>query len=239
MPLATPTPKSSATPRTRRSSGTFSDRIICADSATDVDTESTDSGEDGSVSSDSDNDDMSDTTRILESHLFSLLHFNLNVAARLVPRIHYLVNNEYEAGFGRVTKLNDEEKGNGAGKSGPDTQRPSQDSSSRMVGRDASFNKRPQKHDRDSGESDGEEKNDNFKKPRRDGGGDPDDDPSAGESSREPQNFACHFHKLNPIKYGPWADKRYEKCTGSRIPEIRRIKSVLNSNPSTSQLNLC
>ncbi|PMD31495.1 hypothetical protein L207DRAFT_189298 [Hyaloscypha variabilis F] len=39
--------------------------------------------------------------------------------------------------------------------------------------------------------------------------------------------FACHFYKLDPVKYGIWTDIKYEKCPGSRITELRRIKHHL------------
>lgn len=182
---------------------------------------------------------MSDVTRILESHLFSVLHSNLDLAARLIPKILDRVHTGYEADFRTATKPNGEEKGSEEGNSGPETQQPSEGSSSITVSRDPYFTSRSQKHDRDSGESDDEEKDSSSKKPRRDGGGDPDDDPGSMGTPRDTPNFACHFHKLNPRKYGPWTDQRYEKCTASRIKQLRRIKSVPGSTHSIARLMSC
>jgi len=55
-------------------------------------------------------------------------------------------------------------------------------------------------------------------------GGEPGDDPSLVEPPNTLPNFACHFFKLDPRKYGPWTGSKYEKCPGSRITELRRIK---------------
>jgi hypothetical protein len=60
--------------------------------------------------------------------------------------------------------------------------------------------------------------------PNGDPGGDPGDDPSLTEVPGGPPDFACHFHKLDPIKYGPWTDSKYGKCHASTIKALRRIK---------------
>ncbi|KAE9366629.1 hypothetical protein N431DRAFT_562011 [Stipitochalara longipes BDJ] len=39
-----------------------------------------------------------------------------------------------------------------------------------------------------------------------------------------PRLFACHFHKLDPRKYGPWTDIKYDKCSSSHITQLRHIK---------------
>ncbi|KIN03488.1 hypothetical protein OIDMADRAFT_26180 [Oidiodendron maius Zn] len=68
---------------------------------------------------------------------------------------------------------------------------------------------------------------------------DPGDDPSCVEISDTPPDFACHFHKLNPLKYGPWTDRKYEKCPGSRITELRRIKYHFKAVHRTPQCSRC
>jgi hypothetical protein len=97
-----------------------------------------------------------------------------------------------------------------------------------------------QKHGCNSGESDGEEEDSKSKKPRRDAADDLDCDSSMGSALDTP-NFACHFHKRNWKKYGPWTSRRYGKCIDSRISvtTLRRIKSVPCSLQSIPRLILC
>jgi hypothetical protein len=54
-------------------------------------------------------------------------------------------------------------------------------------------------------------------------GGDP-GEPSLTAPPGTPQNFACHFFKLDHVKYGPWTHKIYDKCPSTRMTELRRIK---------------
>ncbi|PMD33108.1 hypothetical protein L207DRAFT_175446 [Hyaloscypha variabilis F] len=63
----------------------------------------------------------------------------------------------------------------------------------------------------------------------------PGDEPTPAESRDKP-NFACHFYKLNPGKYGIWTDDKYKECPGSRITELRRIKYHLQTAHKMSPL---
>jgi len=94
------------------------------------------------------------------------------------------------------------------------------------------FTQRSRKHSLNYGDRNQGGKGQDFKKLREDATGSRDGVSSTGGSQRYPPNFACHFYKLNWKKYSPWADQKYEKCTGSRITELRRIKSVPNLTQS-------
>ncbi len=80
------------------------------------------------------------------------------------------------------------------------------------------------------GSSDPNRRGKNGKGPQRnpdrnpdDPGEDPGDEPASAGSINVP-NFACHFYKLDPVKYGIWTDIKYENCPGSRIKELRHIR---------------
>jgi hypothetical protein len=226
-PFPCPPSAFSSTPRSRRSSSTFSHENLNIESATDVDSENTESDQEESDGPESDGEGMGSVTQVLESHLFSVLGSNL--AALLIPKIYDYVNKEDSTEFRKFSKTNGDEGSSGKDNSGStETQQPSEDFSATSSHQDQSSNSRSQKRGRDSGESEGEEEYSNSKKPRRDPG-DPDDGPSPESGPLDRLNFACHFHKLDPMKYRAGGSQKYGKCTGSRITELRRIKLVPGS----------
>ena len=156
------------------------------------------------------------TIRILESDLLYVLREHLNIAAHLIPQIHRALNIElprdtegyYSTPFYEHT-------------TNPSAQGPSPISSN--GGLNPIPNAEPRKHERSSDEDD-EDNGDGSKRPRQDSGeilGN-----FSGRISRRRPTFACHFHKLNPDKYGgrAWTDRKFRTCIGPGPTELRRLK---------------
>jgi hypothetical protein len=197
-------------------------------SVTDIDSETTESDEDGQGSSvpNSETGRTGEVLRALESHLISALRRDLPLAARLIPKIHDLVHNADAIGSFMLSGFNghgntSEQQNTGSSAS----QQGSESHSSSLISQNGF--PRSSKHSRESGGSEDGEEDSNSKKPKRDPDPSPDDDPSPqGNSIRSP-NFACHFHKHNHTKYGAWTEPKYKHCPGLSLTELRRIKYVV------------
>jgi hypothetical protein len=195
------------------------------DSATELDSEITDSDSDDLDDFETDDGGIDNLVRILDSRLLSALSCNLDLAARLIPKIHHLFNGGKDALGGKFAGSNcrngtNEQQENES----TNYEATSGGSSSAPIDQNLPPSSRLRKHGRDSGDNYGGRKDNNSKKPRGDPDGSPDDDPSPAGSTGGLPDFACHFHKLDPTKYGPWTDRKYKQCTGSSITELRRIK---------------
>lgn len=242
---------------------TSSSNLSSTDSSTNFDNEST-----GPDSSSSDDGDVNEVVHLIEYHLLSIFSVDLDLAARLIPKIHAQLNGDNKLSSvpsvvaHHQKNLNYVNNGRSSGE-----QRTYGQSST------ATTNKQvPQKHGRDCADPDEQGDGDNCKRHRGgsdednadtpkgntdgdssetpgadpggsssndstpnspddgsskspdDPNGDPGDDPNSAGSSESLPNFACHFYKLDFVKYGPWTDKKYEKCPTSRITDLRRIK---------------
>lgn len=74
------------------------------------------------------------------------------------------------------------------------------------------------------------------KQNKRDRSPDEPEKPGGSSNAKRPRQtlhkgtvtFACHFHKHDPEKYGPWTDRKYRGCVAPSVPERRvsRIKQV-------------
>ena len=251
------------------SSGIFSLGTAPLDSTTDFDSQNTESDSSGSSE-----EPTNEVVKNLDCRLLSVLNGNLDLAARLMPKIHNLLNEEDRLpSIGNSVFQHENRLSNVKSKGSNGKQMVSGDSSSAPTSKNGPSEGSPQKHGRGSEECDGQEEgnssnckrhrqgseggsedthggdsegdpvenpgadtvgtpgDDTFSHPYgapdknpEDPGGDPGDDPSLAESLDNVPNFACHFYKLDPIKYGPWTDNKYEKCPGSRITALRRIK---------------
>jgi hypothetical protein len=249
LPVTSNATTSPSTPYSRHPSTSFSQKHSDFDSATDVDSEDSESdlsGSDGSVSGGVAIDTV---VSALDVHLVLILGSRLDLAARLIPRIYGQFYKEDEASIFGVLKSDpencpndgEEEVSKGKERASLIQQSSNSDSSAR-------------KHGRSSGNSPGKdmEKSNNSNKRSRRGRGsdkgqvndgspnptdapdgsaddpddpdeDPGDDPNLFNNAVDPPDYACHFHKRNPEKYSPYK-KKYAKCLSSCITELRRIK---------------
>jgi hypothetical protein len=209
---------------------------------------------------------------MLDIHLVSVLSGNLDLAARLIPKIHDLLDGEDAGNPDFLGSRNQDFFSHHGGERSKGKQGASGGTSSALANRNAPSSSSPQKHGRGSEDSNGRgEGNDPNKKPRRESdrnsgnsgntvpdgnpartpnsnpvespsddpggiigdntdivpyGRDPDnpgEDPAPMDPPDEPPDFACHFHKRDHIKYGPW-NKKYAMCVSSRMTQLRRIK---------------
>jgi len=152
--------------------------------------------------------------QILESHLMYLLKDHLNLAAHLIPEIHWRVHFEPPEDVEGYNSAQSHEQG-----TNKSTQEPSATPSNGST--TANPSSRPLKRAR-SLEGNEEDNRDGAKRPR------PNPGPvsryfASGRSGRQP-TFACHFHKFDPRKYGPLTDRGFRTCAGPGPLELRRIK---------------
>lgn len=174
---------SSPTP-SRRSSGTFSQKTLGVDSATEVDNESTESDLDGSDGSGSEDVGTRAVIQLLDIRLLSIVSGDLDLAARLLPKIHHLLNGDDTTGVLSLTNslrkntINDQDDEGSKGK-----QRESESSASAPGNRNSGSGSSPRKHGRGSGDSSGRGQGSNSnKRPRRGGGGSSGNTPDGGPS---------------------------------------------------------
>lgn len=246
----------------------FSQNALSLNSATEADSDTTESDLGAPNGSGPDDGGMRAVIRHLDFRLLSVLIGDLDLAAHLIPKVRGLLNGEAAASI-----LNSSESSQDNSRSDEDDegsngkQRASGSSSSAPTNGNLPSNSSKRKHGRGSANSDereegkrsktsrrgsernsgdnpdqspdpdshGSPKDDATKDPSKDPdkspdnpgwdpGGDPGDDPSLTLPLDPLPNFACPFYKLDPRKYGPWTDTKFEKCPGSRITELRRIK---------------
>ncbi len=264
-----PSSEPSASLQSSSSSMTFSfNGTQHSDSDTDFGTENTETTDSGG--STVDDGESNEVVRLLDYQVLSLLNDDLELAARLVPKIHDRLREEY--GLIRVGDRESQDEygisiaghsgskgkqqasgsscspnsGSSSGKRG----RAARDSSRGDIGSNSNKRSRPGRggssgsHAEDpdgsgngdssetptgdpSGSSIDNEVGDAYQNPDKSPGnpeGDPGSDPSITESAGKPLNFACHFYKLDPTRFCFYADEKYEKCPGSRVPQLRHIK---------------
>jgi hypothetical protein len=262
-----PTPEPGSPFHSTYSSGIFSLREPAYESATDIDSQNTESDD-----SASDAGRINEVIHMLDIHLVSVLSGNLDLAARMIPKIHYLLDGEDAGNPAFLGSRNQDFFSHHGGERSKGKQGTSGGTSSALANRNAHSSSSSQKHGRGSEDSNGRgEGDDPNKKPRRESnrnsgnggntvpggnpagapnsnpvenpsedpdgvigdntdivpsGRDPDDpgaDPAPVDLPDEPPDFACHFHKRDYIKYGPW-NKKYAMCVSSRMTQLRRIK---------------
>jgi hypothetical protein len=232
MEIDTPSP--SSTQRSRRSSGTFSYKQKLADTDTEVENESTESEQDG-TDFDTETEETDYSMALLESHLLSVLGCDWDLAARLIPKVHSLVQLELAQDLaptpnGSVNApIADSESQNGSEAQDADGyQGRSSPSSSASTNRNAASS---QSHGYQSGGSNnlpgsgdhGDEESPTPDPWRPNTGG---NTPSSGNNPCRRPRFACHFHKKDPHKYSPENGRKYRVCTSLNLTELRRIKYV-------------
>lgn len=152
--------------------------------------------------------------KVLESRLLSVLHHDLALAVRLVPRIYHQVQSglAFETISGQSGIPSDVNDGTSAV---PLTQ--GEVSQSRSTPATNRATRRQRKHGRESDSND-EGGSNSPKKSRSKLPDDPD----------EQFHFACHFHKKDPPRYNPHVDRKYLYCICPlKTPEFRRFKYVL------------
>jgi hypothetical protein len=208
--------------------------------------------------------------QMLDIHLVSVFRDDLDLASRLVPKIHNLIHRENEAGLITFSSTSQQDYTSQQGDDGSYVKRGG--SSTTPDNRCTPSSSSQQKRGLSSGERDKDRQGSNFKRHRRESdgnvgytpnpdegserapeegsdddsgvdnieddknsperdpdknpgepGGDP-GEPSLTDPPDTPRNFACHFFKLDHVKYGPWAHNKYDKCPSTRMIELRRIK---------------
>jgi hypothetical protein len=264
-----PSPEPGVSVQSSQSSIIFSrNGTQCSDSATDFGTENTETTD--SSGSTVDDSESNEVVHLLHYQVVSLLNDDLELAARLIPKIHDRLREEGGLAWIGDTGSQDEDGISIAGHSRCEGKQqasgsscsPHSESSSGKRGRasrdsrrgdqGSSSNKRSRRgrggssgsHSEDpdgsgngdssetptgdpSGSSIDNEAGDAYQNPDKSPGdpeGDPGSDPSITKSAGHPFNFACHFYKFSPTRFCFYADEKYEKCPGSRITELRRIK---------------
>lgn len=146
------------------STGPFSLREELSDNATDLDSWAAESDNSGS-----DDEEINDVIQMLDIRLVSVLGGDLDIAARLIPKIHDLLDSDLDAGIPNFSEPFDQDytshQGGGGSKG---KQKASGGSPSAPSNQNASSGSSPQKHGRASEDSnerrDGRNSN---KRPRR------------------------------------------------------------------------
>lgn len=157
------------------------------------------------------------TIRILEASLLSSLSGDLNLAARLIPRIYGLLQLRNSQ-----TALAPTSPGPSDAEQNSDASEPSNTSSSSVTPPNGESLQKSEgrKRGRDANEDEARDERTN-KRPER-------TDPRSAEKIDEgpPPTFACHFRKKDPTKYNPLNDRKYHNCISPRIPNhrLRAIK---------------
>ncbi len=152
-------------------------------------------------------------TALLDSRLFAVLGHDLELAARLIPRIHALIHCSFASEDTAVTVVPSQDPGETAQTSPRSVNGSALTASSSVKRTDL----QRRKHKRYSDEEDDSRRNDGSKRSRK--GFEPDPSRSL--------RFACLFYKKDPEKYVPGTDIKYRTCIGPGPFELRRIKCVL------------
>jgi len=151
----------------------------------------------------------------IESCLLHVLDYNLDLAARLIPKIHALAYISIQSTLADADPQDTEGSGSArdhpSSSSTPTTSNQSSPQASRSRKREIHRNSR---NDRDeSGEREGSRRSKRRK-------------PSPSRTNMP--TFACHFYKLDPDKYSGWIHRKYRTCACPSVPHdsLRRIKYV-------------
>ena len=149
-------------------------------------------------------------TSLLDSRLLVALGHDLELAARLIPRIHDLIQYSFVSESATVRVV----PAQGVGSTGQTSAAAISDNS-RTASRTArGTNLKHRKNEHDSEEEEEEtRRNKRSKRPRK---WDP--------NSSRPRGFACPFHRKDPEKYGLTNGLKYRTCIGPGPIELRRIK---------------
>jgi len=141
-----PTPEPGSPFHTIYSSGIFSLRESAYESATDIDSQNTESDD-----SASDARGINEVIHMLDIHLVSVLSGNLDLAARLIPKIHDLLDGEVAGNPAFLGSRNQDFFSHHGGEQSKGKQGTSGGTSSALTNRNAPSSSSPQKHGRGSG----------------------------------------------------------------------------------------
>jgi len=234
-----PPPEPTSPFRSSYSTGPFSLREESSDSVTDLDCWTAESDD-----SESDDEELN-VIQLLDIRLVSVLSGDLDLAARLIPKIHDLLDSEIHAEIPDFTDSTIQDytshQGGGANKGKQRASGSSSSGGSNESDEGSNPSKKPRREpgrnpgssgNGDSGNTgDGQDgstidpiSSGSTADIDRDAGdpGDPGDEPVEEDLPSDPI-FACHFQKRDHIKYGPW-NKKYVMCSSCRMEELRRIR---------------
>ncbi|KAH8656116.1 hypothetical protein BGZ60DRAFT_417808 [Tricladium varicosporioides] len=186
---------------------------------------------------------------ILEGHLLSILHNHLDLAACLIPEIHRRMNLHQDLTSGSSTASHERIPGGSVQRLAGSTFATSRTGTSSGLGQGSSdttsfslsiFNTsamRLQKRRRGFNESEQQSDEEGSKRPKP-------DPPSTNDFDglqrrKRKSTYACHFHKFNPGKYGPWTNVKYRTCIGPGPIELRRIKDHFKASHRPFQCVKC
>jgi hypothetical protein len=158
-------------------------------------------------------DESESPTTLLDSRLFMVLGHDLELAARLIPRIHALIQYSFASEDSAVRVVPSQGPGETTQTSPSSVGGNAVTASSSVKRTDLQH----RKHKRISDEEDEARRNGGPKRPRK----------KFGPNSPRPPGFACPFFKKDPEKYAAGIDRKYRTCSGPRSHELRRIKYVL------------
>lgn len=169
---------------------------------------------------------------LLDSHLVTVFKHDLPFVAQLIPQVHDRVYARFKSknvgDSGTFLHKGDVEQ-HASGTGG--TSGPSGSSASNLSAGNSSSGSNSRKRARHSELSNGANGNRSGNRPEPDPGGDPepaDEDLGSEEDGVPRPRFACHFHKHDSRKYGPWSDSKYRLCPCPNVSVLRRIKYVFS-----------
>jgi hypothetical protein len=145
--------------------------------------------------------------------LFGVLGHDMELAARLIPRIHAQIQCNFTSEDIAVRVAPSQRPGE-TGQASPTSVSCNAATTPSPVKR---TDPQLRKHKRNSDEEDEARKNGGSKRPRK----------KFGPNSPRPPGFACPFFKKDPEKYVAGIDIKYRTCAGPGSHELRRIKCVL------------
>lgn len=161
----------------------------------------------------SDIEDEGRAILVLESCLLSVFSGDFALAALIIPQVHAAAYLELDSGHTAYTAAVTHGPNGGTGSGGATT---SCMRTSTAANGNTSANTVPQKHGRNPDDSEEYDKPPGNRKTKR----------IKATSGNRPRTFACHFHKKDPEKYGPWIHQKYLPCIAPCVPALHRIKFV-------------
>jgi hypothetical protein len=148
---------------------------------------------------------------VLEICLLSIFDQDFDLAASIIPQVHATAH--LELGTASAAHTATVSHGNN-GDSGTQGAPSSSPFGTIQASGNTSLNLRSQKHRRESDEPDESDDQPENRRSKR----------SKATVNKQPQTFACHFHKRNPAKYGPWTHQKYLPCIAPCVFALHRIK---------------
>jgi hypothetical protein len=184
-----------------------------SNSESELGSDSDNSEEDSSEDDESEND-SNHALRILESHLFSILCYDLALTARVIPQFHENVLAQLRSNHAANTTPSHADTPTDGTSGATPAQGGLSTSSSTPASTSTNNGGQRQKRGRGSEESGDQQEDGSPKRPK----------PKPSKDPIRECDFACHFHKKDPQIYNPHVNRKYLHCICPAPSELRHLK---------------